>query len=120
MSKDDFLELIKAWESFRVLDQSLQQICEGEIDPVKYKDLYNIYMIIKRNSVYSGSGERENDLFGDVLLSDSLSAQKKCEKLYNDPIKKYDDYGVCIYDPSRGIGTDETSDPRISNKEAEE
>ena len=31
---------------------------------------------------YKTSVERENDLFADVLMSDSLFTQKKCEKLY--------------------------------------
>ena len=29
---------------------------------------------------------------------------------WNDPIKQYDEYGVCIFDPSLNIGTGETED----------
>ena len=30
---------------------------------------------------------------------------------WNEPIKKYDEYGVCIFDPSLGIGIEEEDDP---------
>ncbi len=39
---------------------------------------------------------------------------------WNEPIRIYDENGICIYDPSDGTGMDEMSDPGIDKEEIED
>ena len=81
MDKQDMKDLIRAWECFMKLNKNVERLTGGEIDAVKYKDLYLICSVIKRNSKYSGTEDEDCDRFTEILFDASLSVAKKAEKL---------------------------------------
>ncbi len=81
MGRQDMIDLIEAWTSFRLLDDDLMVICDGGINPERYERLYNLYNIIKRNTKYSGADDESSTLFEEILYDEELDAEEKYMRL---------------------------------------
>lgn len=77
LEKKDIIDLIKALEAFNRLNDQVSALTGGaDIKNEKYNDLYKIYDVIKRNSIYNKEDDRDYDMFDSVIHSNKSAEEK--------------------------------------------
>ena len=84
MKKQDMIDLIAAWEDSWQIDEIITKISDGGLDPIRYKDLQNLFSIIKRHTRFFGDDDASNQKYNDIMYDDTISPAEKFDKLKMD------------------------------------
>ena len=82
LNRQDMMSLIKAVEAFNRLNNRIIAITNGySIDCKEYEGLYEIYEVIRRNSRYSGTSDKDEETLRAIINAINRTTEEKCDLL---------------------------------------